>query len=142
MSFSDLTFYCRLSVLSACHSSKCEVLRHPFRSFDPLSPSFVPHCRSATLSLQTYQPQKFLPPCNSFCILLQSSRYPRTRTSLFRETWLALPVPNKRFNVDLGLTTSPTEVSRFTAARLFAARYSRSSTTRLLLWRELDAFFR
>src|SRR5438270_8519764 len=83
MSFSDLTFYCRLSVLSACHSSKCEVLRHPFRSFDPLSPSFVPRCRNATLNLQTYQPQKFLHPCNSFCILLQPSRYPRTRTSLF-----------------------------------------------------------
>src|SRR5918992_3713271 len=96
--------------------------------------------RNATSNPQTYQPQKFLHPCNSFCILLQSSRYPRTRTSLFRETWLALPVPNKRFNVDLGLTTSPTEVSRFAAARLFAARYSRSSTTRLLLWRGLDAF--
>src|SRR5439155_5219918 len=78
MSFSDLTFYCRLSVLSACHSSKCEVLRHPFRSFDPLSPSFVPRYRSATLNLQTYQPQKFLHLCNSFCILLQTSRYPCT----------------------------------------------------------------
>src|SRR5947208_14991078 len=113
MSFSDLTFYCRISVLSACHSSKCEVLRLPFRSFDPLSPSFVPRCRNATLNLQTYQPQKFLHPCNSFCILLQPSRYPRTRTSHFLGAWLVLPGPITSLNVYLRLTTSPIKISRY-----------------------------
>ena len=130
------------SLYSRNGTYQCEISSTSIRSYDLLSMSLnLDPLRN--VELQTCQPQKFLHPCNSFCILLQSSRYPRTRTSLFRETWLALPVPNPCFTVDLGLTISPTEVSGNSSYYPeVAARYSRSSHNQIAVVARVGCFLR